>query len=215
MEGMMKPILTGAVVFILVTLSFSTLTAQDKPVSSTAKSAAPSSAMSMPTPDPEMTKLIKMMTGTWTVMEKSQPNPMMPNGGTGKGTATLTAGPGGMSLMEKYHSSGLMGPDFDGYGTFWWDAKAQAYRGLWCDAMTPGGCDASGTTRWEGDNLGVMQSDMNDQKMVAKFTYSDWKPNSFVMTMSMGPATDSMTEAMTITYTRAGAASAGAMKPMQ
>ena len=100
--------------------------------------------MPMPKPDPQMTKMIKMMSGTWTVTEKSDPNPMMPKGGTGKGTATMTPGPGGMSLMEKYHSSGMMGGNFSCFGTFWWDPKANAYRGVWCDTMTPGGCDSSG-----------------------------------------------------------------------
>jgi hypothetical protein len=170
----------------------------------------------MPKPAPEMTKLIKMMGGNWTVTEKGSPSPMMPKGGAGKGMATLTAGPGGMSLMEKYHSSGLMGSNFVGFGTFWWDDKAQVYKGLWCDTMTPGGCDASGTTKWDGDKLvGTMQGDMNGQKMVTRFTYSDWQPNSFVMTMAMGPDANSLKEAMTITYTRAGATSASAAKPGQ
>ena len=79
------------------------------------------------------------------------------------------------------------------------------YRGLWCDTMTPGGCDASGTTKWQGDNLvGTMEGDMNGQKMVTRFIYSDWKPNSFMMTMETGPDVNSMKEAMTITYARAG-----------
>ena len=37
--------------------------------------------MPMPKPDPQMTKLIKMMAGNWTVTEKSDPSPMMPKGG--------------------------------------------------------------------------------------------------------------------------------------
>ncbi len=183
--------------------------AQDKSVSADAKTPKPAAgaAMPLPKPDPEMTKLIKMMSGTWAVTERSQPNPMMPNGGTGKGSAVFTAGPGGLSLMEKYHSSGLLGSNFNGFGTFWWDSKAMAYRGLWCDSMTPGGCDASGTTKWQGDTLvGTMEGDVNGQKMVTRFIYSDWKPNSFMMTMEMGPDVKSMKEAMTITYARAGGA---------
>ncbi len=124
-----------------------------------------------------------------------------------KGTATFTPGPGGMSLMEKYHSSGTMGESFSGFGTFWWDSKAQVYRGMWCDNMTPGGCDASGTTKWEGDNLvGTMEGEMNGQKMTTRFTYSDWKPNSFVMTMDSGPDANSLKPMMTITYTKAAKA---------
>ena len=212
----MRIIFRGTIIMALTAVSAVALIAQDKPMSSKAKASAPGSAasMPMPKPDPEMTKLIKMMAGTWTVAEKSDPNPMMPKGGTGKGMATMTAGPGGLSLMEKYHSSGLMGSNFTGFGTFWWDAKAQVYKGLWCDSMTLGGCDASGTTKWDGDKLvGTMQGDMNGQKMVTRFTYSDWKPNSFVMTMAMGPDANSLKDAMTITYTRAGGSSADSMKP--
>ena len=54
--------------------------------------------------------------------------------------------------------------------------------------MTPTGCDGSGTTKWEGDKLvGTMEGEMNGQKMMTRFTYSDFKPDSFVMTMEMGP----------------------------
>jgi hypothetical protein len=208
----------GTSVLAIMIIGACTLMAQDKTAASNSKPAKPAAqaSMSTPTPAPEMTKLIKMMSGNWTVTEKSNPNPMMPKGGTGKGMATMTAGPGGLSLMEKYRSSGLMGSNFVGFGTFWWDDKAQVYRGLWCDTVTPGGCDASGTTKWDGDNLvGTMESDMNGQKMVTRFTYSDWKPNSFVMTMTMGSDTNSLKEAMTITYTRAGATSAQAAKSGQ
>jgi hypothetical protein len=207
----MKSIVKGILVVTIAAVGCLSLIAQDKAESAKAGKPSAEASMPMPKPDPAMTKLIKMMAGNWTVSEKSNPSPMMPKGGTGKGTAVLTAGPGGMSLMEKYRSSGVMGSSFSGFGTFWWDAKAQAYRGLWCDTMTPGGCDDSGTTKWEGDNLvGTMTSDMNGQKMVTRFIYTDWKPNSFVMKMEMGPDANSLKEAMTITYARAGAASAKA-----
>ncbi len=163
-----------------------------------------SQSMPMPKPSPEMTKLIKMIGGNWKVMEKHEPNPMMPNGGTGEGMAKLHPGPGKLSLMESYHSKGAMGGDFNGMGTFWWDPKSNAYRGVWCDNMSPNGCDDSGTTKWEGDKLvGNMESEMNGQKMYSRFTYSDFKPDSFVMTMEMGPDPGKMQKAMTITYTRA------------
>jgi hypothetical protein len=185
------------------------LAAQDATMSAKPKAAKPQQEMGMPMPKPapEMTKMIKMMAGTWSLTEKADPNPMMPKGGTGKGTAVLTPGPGGLSLVEKYHSSGLMGPNFSGLGTFWWDPKAQVYRGVWCDNMTPNGCDSSGTTKWEGDKLvGIMEGDMNGQKMVTRFTYSDFQTDSFVMTMEMGPDTSKLQKAMTITYSKSSMA---------
>jgi hypothetical protein len=182
--------------------------AQDKskPAAKDAGKAPQAQSMPMPTPSPEMTKLIKSMAGTWTVTEKADPSPMMPKGGTGKGTATLTPGPGNLSLVEKYHSTGVMGGSFNGMGVFWWDPKAGAYRGVWCDAMTPTGCDANGTTKWDGDKLvGMMEGDMGGQKMVTRFTYSDWKPTSFVMTMESGPNANSLQKMMTITYSKGAA----------
>jgi hypothetical protein len=202
----MRTILRGTILVVLGGLCWMSLAAQDSAMSAKPKAAKPKDqmAMPMPKPAPEMTKMIKMMAGTWTLTEKSDPNAMFPNGGAGKGNAVLTPGPGGLSLVEKYRSSGLMGPNFTGMGTFWWDPKAQAYRGVWCDNLTPNGCDGSGTTKWDGDKLvGMMEGDMNGQKMVTRFTYSDFKPDSFVMTMEMGPDASKMQRAMTITYTKA------------
>ena len=201
----------------LATICCIALIAQDKtkPAKADAGKAAQQQSMPMPTPAPEMTKLIKAMSGTWTVSEKGYPSPMMPKGGTGKGTAVLTPGPGNMSLVEKYHSTGMMGGAFNGMGVFWWDAKAQLYRGTWCDTMTPTGCDSSGTTKWEGDNLiGTMEGEMNGQKMITRFVYSDFKPNSFVMTMESGADPKALTKAMTITYTK-GATTATMEKPKE
>jgi hypothetical protein len=107
----MKIDFRGMAVLTFMLIGAGTLMAQDKTAASNSKPAKPAAqaSMSTPTPAPEMTKLIKMMSGNWTVTEKSNPNPMMPKGGTGKGMATMTAGPGGLSLMEKYRSSGLVG----------------------------------------------------------------------------------------------------------
>jgi len=211
----MNRILRRTHVLLAVMALSGAMLAQDSSTPAQPKSAPPAAAaaMPMPTAAPEMSKLIKMMSGNWMVSEKDYPSPMMPNGGTGKGTATITPGPGGLSLIEKYHSSGAMAPNFNGYGTFWWDAKDKVYRGVWCDNMTPNGCDASGTTKWDGDNLvGIMQGEADGKPMMTRFTYSDWKPNSFVMTMEMGPDANNLQKAMTITYSKASGAAGTAGK---
>ena len=203
------------VLFVVLLAGFCcvALFAQEKAAPAKPKAAKPAAAaqqMPMPKPAPEMTKLVKTLSGNWTIVEKHEVNPMMPNGGVGKGTAKFWAGPGGMSLIENYQSSGAMG-SFKGMGTWWWDPKAQLYHGVWCDNMTPNGCDTSGSTKWDGDNLvGTMQSDASGQMMVMKFIYSDMKPDSFVMTMEMGPDASKLQKAMTVTYTKA-AAPAGKM----
>jgi hypothetical protein len=38
--------------------------------------------------------------------------------------------------------------------------------------------------------------------MTTTFTYSDWKPNSFVMTMARGADAKAVKPVMTITYTK-------------
>jgi hypothetical protein len=207
----MKTVLRVLFLGVLAGFCCMVLFAQDKAASAKPKAAKPAAAaqqMPMPKPAPEMTKLVKALSGNWTIVEKHEVNPMMPNGGTGKGTAKIWAGPGGLSLIENYQSSGAMG-GFKGTGTWWWDPKAQVYHGVWCDNMTPNGCDTSGSTKWEGDNLvGSMQSDASGQMMVMKFIYSDIKPDSFVMTMEMGPDASKMQKAMTVTYTKAAAPAA-------
>jgi len=208
----MKIIGKGILLMILAAFFCATLMAQDndmpkKPLPG--RSVANAKMPPPPQPSAEMTKLIQMMSGTWTVSEKYEQSPMFPVGGTGKGTAKLWAGPGGMSLLESYHSSGVVG-NFNGFGTTWWDAKAQSYRSVWCDSMTPNGCDSSGTSKWDGETLaGMMESEMNGQKMVTKITYTSWSPTSFVMTMSTGPDANSLKDMMSVTYTKAAAAKTG------
>lgn len=197
----------GFAVMILIALFCATMAAQDndapkKPLPS--RSIANAKMPPPPQASPEMTKLIQMMAGNWTVAEKSEPSPMFPTGGTGKGTAKFWAGPGGLSLLETYQSSGIMGTNFKGSGIFWWDPKIQAYHGVWCDSMTPDGCDGGSTFKWDGETLaGMMESDMNGQKTVMKFTYTNWSPSSFVMNMAMGPDANSVKDMMTVTYTKA------------
>ncbi len=198
----MKTILRGTILLVLGGLCAMPLAAQEG--SAKPKAAKAKEEMAMPKPAPEMTKMIKMMAGTWTVTERDEPSPMTPKGGSGKGTAVLTPGPGGLWLTEKYHSTGTMGT-FTALGTFWWDPKAQLYRGVWCDNGTPNGCDASGSTKWEADKLvGTVEGEMNGQKMVTRFTYSDFKPDSFFMTIEMGPDASKLQKAMTLTYAKAG-----------
>lgn len=204
----MKTIPRGLWLIVLAGFCCMTLIAQDAGAPAKSKAVKPADQaqqMPMPKPAPEMIKLTKAIAGNWKVTEKHEPNPMMPSGGTGEGTATIHPGPGGLSLMEHYSSAGAMG-HFAGMGAFWWDPKAQLYRGVWCDNMTPNGCDTSGTTKWEGDKLvGTMEGEMNGQQMMTRFTYSDFKPDSFVMTMEMGPDASKMQKAMTVTYSKAAA----------
>ena len=162
----------------------------------------------MAKPAPEMTKLIKMLSGSWTTDEKAEPGPMTPKGATAKGSATFKAGPGGMSLMEDYNSPhGVMGP-FHGHGVTWWDAQAGAYKTTWCDSMSPA-CMVF-TSKWKGDQLvgDPLESDMGGQKMVMSSAYTEIKPDKVTFEMGMGMKADQVKKTMTIVYNKAGAKSA-------
>lgn len=208
----MRIVEKGILLMMLATFVCAAVMAQDNDTSKKPLASRSVANAKMPPPpqaSPEMAKLIQMMSGTWTVAEKYEPSPMFPTGGSGQGTAKFWAGPGGMSLLEDYHSIGAIGK-FSGFGTTWWDPKAQAYRGVWCDSMTPNGCDSSGISRWDGETLsGMLESEMNGQKMVTRITYTNWAPNSFVMIMSTGPDANSLKDIMTDTYTKAAAAKTG------
>jgi hypothetical protein len=195
--------------------------AQDKPKASgkemgkpMEKKAGGQMAMPMAKPSPEMQKLSKMVVGTWSTTEKHEPSPWAPKGATGRGTVVFKNGPGGLSLVQDYKSSSSMG-SFAGHGVMWWDAKAGGYQGIWCDSMTPGGCQASkGLSKWEGNNLvGSDEMEMMGQKMAAKESWTDITPNSFTFVMDGGPPGGEMKRMMTIKYTRTGAAKAEAKKP--
>lgn len=51
--------------------------------------------------------------------------------------------------------------------------------------------------------------------MVVRTTYSDFKPDSFVMSMEMGPDANSLQKMMTVTYTKAPAAAKSAEAPAE
>lgn len=192
--------------------------AQDKPA---AKPSTPAKAKvqqpqgpPMPKPSPEMQKMTKMLAGKWTAVTKTEAMGGMP-GGEAKGEATFSRGPGGLSLIEDFKSTGGGFGDFRGHGVTYWDANAKQYTGIWCDTMSPKGCDNAGTSKWEGDKIvGYMEMPDEKGKMTKyRMTYSDIKPDSVTFTME-APDGSNYKPMMTIVYTRAATkpASPAAMK---
>lgn len=197
------------VVALLLSLS---LVAQETPAASKTQSSGKPAASTkakpagMPmkvAPSPEMNKLIKAMAGMWATTETAPPSDMMPNGGTGSGEAMIHRGPGGNSLLQSYHSQSAMGK-FAGHGITWYDPQAKAFKNIWCDSMTPTGCEVfNGTGQWEGDKLVFTgtQNMMGKSEQV-KETMSDITPDSFTFTIESGADANSMKNFMTIKYTR-------------
>jgi hypothetical protein len=179
---------------VILGLSLGVALAQEKATKAADKTGkAPAAAAKKAAPpdmtakqSPEMAKLAKMMVGTWAVDEKFEAVPEMgpeAQAGTGKGTDMIKAGPAGNSLVSDLKARSSMGP-FTGHGVIWWDAKAGAYRSLWCDSEGPGGCDAAATGKWEGNDLVFtlnveMPSPKGAMKMKMRQVYSELKPASF------------------------------------
>jgi hypothetical protein len=185
--------------------------AQEKAKPADNEKTKPAAGMPSSQRSPEMQKLIKAMVGSYATKETHEAGPFMPTRGTGTGQATFTLGPGGNSIIESYQSkSGPMGGKFRGHGVVWYDAKAGGYRSVWCDSMSPM-CEVGGTTKWDGDKLiGTTESEMMGKKMTYKETMSEFTPNGFKMDMEISSDGNPMKHAMTIEYTRAGAAPAAA-----
>ena len=203
------------VVLLLVTavLCLGVIAAQEtakKTSAKTAKKATKSESampmgMPMPKPSPEMEKLSKMIVGTWATAETFDVSEMMPKGGKGHGTAVVKAGPGGLMLMEDYHSKGGMGA-FAGHGVFWWDDKAQGYRSVWCDNTTPSGCSVeNGVGKWEGDQLvWYDEQEMMGKKEKMREVMAG-NSSSFMFTMNSSEDGGPEKRVMTIKYTKAAA----------
>lgn len=188
---------------IALTILFSVSTAigQDEPKTSAGdkpKASEQANAMAMPKPAPELERMAKIMLGTWTVNESHEASEMGP-AGTSNGTSIIKRGPGGFSIVQTFTST-MSGQKFEGHGITWWDPKQQAYRGVWCDSMTPT-CDASGTLKWESEKLvGGMDAEMPDGKQVRiREEFTDIKPNSFTFNMYTG---DENKPSMVLKYTR-------------
>jgi hypothetical protein len=151
----------------------------------------------------EMKKVTDSFAGLWKTTTTVEPGAFLPKGGSASGHADIRSGPAGNSLIERTRSRGALG-NFAGMGTIWWDAKAAAYRGLWCDSLSPTGCDMTGTGQWDGNNLVFTgDSEMEGKKMQMRETYSDITIDSFTFTMDMGIDGAPLQKAMTIKYERA------------
>src|SRR5437764_11285857 len=72
----------------------------------------------------EVQKLLRSFEGTWSVFESFQKSEFFPKAGARTGTAKITPGPGRLSLIEDYHSSGSAG-NLDLLAVTWWGNAAQ------------------------------------------------------------------------------------------
>lgn len=150
---------------------------------------AESQPRTMPTsqPSPEMKRLVKALSGRWSISLKVEPSERLPKGGGGKGEEVWKPGPGGFSLIEDYHSTGDEG-EITGHGVAWWDEGAQRYQVTWCDNGNPTGCIVmKHGAKWVGNEVVAMNEwEGSGKKFVFKEVFSDITPTSFKQSLYQG-----------------------------
>ena len=104
---------------------------------------------------PEMDRLKKLYLGSWDYTETYSKTPFYPQGGSDTGVYSSEPGPGGNSIVNRFHSHGAVG-DFEGLLVITWDAKEKAYKSYVFGNEFPG-CIVQ-TGQFEGDAL-VFRSD--------------------------------------------------------
>jgi len=110
----------------------------------------PAKVSAAPPAAPEMERLTKMYLGTWEYTETYPKTPVTPNGGVNTGVYTSELGPGGNSLVNRFHSQGPVG-DFEGLLIYTWDPKEKTYKYYAFGNDFPGAFVATGN--FEGDAL--------------------------------------------------------------
>ena len=150
----------------------------------------------------EMKKMTDTFAGQWKTTATIEKSDFFPLAGTATGRSDFRSGPAGNSLVERARSHGAMGL-FAGLGLLWWDAKAAAYHGMWCDSLAPDGCDPMGAGQWSGNSLVfTSEADMGQNKLQLRETYSNITTDSFTFTMEAGMDGAPLAKVMTIQYDR-------------
>lgn len=78
-------------------------------------------------PSPEMDRLKSFYLGTWDYTETYEKSAFSPQGSSDSGIYTSEPGPGGNSIVNRFHSHGEAG-DFDGLLVITWDPKEKTYK---------------------------------------------------------------------------------------
>jgi hypothetical protein len=87
-----------------------------------------SAAQNVPSlPLPEMQRLAKSYVGTWNYTETYPKSKAFPDGAVNTGVYTSELGPGGNSIVNRFHSKGPAG-EFEGMLVMTWDPKENAYK---------------------------------------------------------------------------------------
>lgn len=167
------------------------------------QSSKPAAPSTLTQPSPEMQRLVKSFVGTWSITLRVEPNEKLPRGGKGEGEEVWKPGPGGLSLIEDYHSTGDDG-QISGLGVAWWDESAQKYQVTWCDSGNPAGCGIiKNGAKWEGSQVVALDEwETDGKKVMFKEVFSDITPMSFKQTLYQGESGGELKKIETIVATR-------------
>ena len=114
-------------------------------------SAAHAQASSPPAlPTPEMQRLAQFYVGTWDYTESYPKSSAYPDGIRNTGVYSSELGPGGNSIINRFHSKGPAG-DFEGMLVMTWDPQEKAYKAYAFGNDFPGVIAETG--HWEDDTL--------------------------------------------------------------
>jgi hypothetical protein len=162
-----------------------------------------SDSATQPQPGPEIERLVKTFSGTWSIAIEIEPSERMPKGGGGQGEEVWRPGPGGLSLIEEYHSSGDEG-ELSGLGVAWWNKDEQRYQVMWCNSSNPAGCIVmKHGAKWEGNQVVAEdESEIAGRKFRFKEAFADITENSFTQTLYQGELGSDLKRLLTITATR-------------
>lgn len=154
-------------------------------------------------PSPEITKLVKEFSGSWSIAIRVEPNESLPKGGEGHGEETWRPGPAGLSLIEEYHSTGDEGEQ-SGLGVAWWENDARRYRITWCDSNNSAGCAVmKHGAQWEANHLVFMdEAENSGKKLIFKEVFSDIMENSFTQALYQGESSNNLKLLLKIRATR-------------
>jgi hypothetical protein len=135
----------------------------------------------------QVQKLLKSLSGTWSITEYDPSK--TPSIGVGHGREIWRPGPGGLSMIEEFHTTGRAG-EVVGMAVLWWDGTEQGFRTLWCVNTNPQGCALlTNVAKWE-DKQFVFRDESGssgDTKEISfKEVFSDITPTSFTQTSFEG-----------------------------
>jgi hypothetical protein len=167
--------------------------------SSSAADDAATAARSAAALSPELQKL-SFLIGKWQYTETYEKSRMMPDGGTGGGTYSAAAGPGGQSIITDFEESGAMAGSA-GHEIFAWDAANKEYVGYMFSSNAPG-CFTRGG-KWEANQL-VFTRDIKGSRgtMRMRFVYAEAKADSVIVQVYAGMGDAPVALVMTMKGTR-------------